>query len=187
MVHLRITRLTGDGGTREAAHRLLISLATSLGAEAVGLDHRSDGSPSILGMECSLSWSGELVAAAVAPPGIPVGVDIEPRRTIPDRDLVAWEFLPLALAGGVEDDASFLRAWTTLEASLKAGRERLGDRARFHKPRPHRTVMGPELICTVAVDLQSAEAAHELECLHVDAEDVGLTLIGLPVTELVRR
>ena len=73
----------------------------------------------------SLSRSADIVVISVAE-GVPIGVDIEMHRAIPDAlMLAARNFTPaeceeLTSLTGTERDMAFLRCWTRKEACLKA-------------------------------------------------------------------
>jgi 4'-phosphopantetheinyl transferase len=58
-----------------------------------------------------------LVVAALAPPGVPVGVDVEPRRASPDREPARRADLATVLGG---PSRSAVRRWVRAEAVLKA-------------------------------------------------------------------
>jgi len=93
-------------------------------------DHPTHGRPTVAGddrISFSLSHSGSFAVIALADGALRIGVDVEevkPRRrlgalaarVLNDDEHAAW----LALAEGDEQLRSFLRAWTTKEAYLKA-------------------------------------------------------------------
>lgn len=76
----------------------------------------------------SLSHAGGLVALAVAPPGIAVGIDVEPVDPGRFDRAVALRFLPPAEVAAIdaappaERPRLFARAWTGLEAEAKGRR-----------------------------------------------------------------
>ena len=93
-------------------------------------DHPTHGRPTVEGedrISFSLSHSGSFAVIALADGALRIGVDVEevkPRRRLAalaarvlnDDEHAAW----IVLAEGDEQLRSFLRAWTTKEAYLKA-------------------------------------------------------------------
>jgi phosphopantetheinyl transferase len=150
-----------------------VQLAARLGLAPAQLRIKRDlqGRPYLAdgNAEFSISRSGNMVALALAPAGCRVGIDIEVRRRIPAAAAVAREFLPpcLCVLVSLPREDAFLTAWTVLEASLKAGGERLDGKTCEHQPRPHRTLRLSNSVCTVALSRPGRDASELLEALRL--------------------
>lgn len=107
-----------------------IALRTILGAylgvapPEVALTSAHRGKPSLAsGPEFNLSHGGELLLLAVS--RLPVGIDVEPLRRVPQRLAIARRVLGDGIAGQLaalpqaEQDQAFLRQWTAMEARQK--------------------------------------------------------------------
>lgn len=107
-----------------AAVRAVLAAYRGVPAAALALERRSGGKPGVPGgPPFSFSRSGAAGLLAVGG-GRALGVDLERLRAVPEaEDLAARHLTPAeqerwrAAGGGAE---AFLRAWTRLEASLKA-------------------------------------------------------------------
>jgi 4'-phosphopantetheinyl transferase len=124
----------GRAGRDRRAVRIALRLLFAregLGARALQrLERGPSGKPRLVGagLDFSVSHSGDQALIALSRAG-PVGVDLEPPRTVrigePRRSQIA--LAGAALAGrrgdpplGASEDAELLRAWTRLEAWAKA-------------------------------------------------------------------
>ncbi len=125
---VRLHRTAGD--ERRAAHALLASTAASYAGvpvDSLTLDRTAAGAPLLggaaAGLHVSLSHTGGMVAVAVSRLG-PVGVDVEPVRSMPALALSRRWFAPEDtewLLGRPAESVSrdFLSLWTGKEAVAK--------------------------------------------------------------------
>jgi len=113
-----------------AAHAgLRLLTAAALGRRAAEIQFaQADGGKPVLAdrqLEFNLSHSGEMVLIAVAS-ALPVGIDVERRRTVADRAAIAQRFLhpgeaaDLASLPEREAELAFFRCWVRREAVAKA-------------------------------------------------------------------
>lgn len=107
-----------------------VALRTILGGylgvapEDVPLTRAPHGKPTLaVGPEFNLSHGGRLLLLAVS--RLPVGIDVEPRRTVPRRLAIARRVLGVEVAAQLarlprsEQDQAFLQQWTAMEARQK--------------------------------------------------------------------
>jgi 4'-phosphopantetheinyl transferase len=122
---LRTPELTRRFVVAHGALRRLLAGALGCRPEAVVFTADENGKPHLpgQGLHFNLSHAGELALLAVSAAG-PLGVDVEPVRALPDRDLVADRFFSpherRALAAAADRDRAFFTLWTRKEAYLKA-------------------------------------------------------------------
>ena len=110
-----------------AALRALLRLVAGADADAWRIEAGENGKPFLqdengaLGPAISMSHGGDWVAAAVGPPGMKIGVDVEPHQGRDVISLAGWAFGPderqMVAKDGV---AAFYRLWTLREAMGKA-------------------------------------------------------------------
>jgi len=112
-----------------AAHaglRLLLAAALGRRAEDLDLTQNDTGKPMLVdhALEFNLSHAGDIVLIALAS-GLPIGVDVEQPRALPDREAIARRFLhpgeaaDLAPLVGCAAELAFFRCWTRKEAVAK--------------------------------------------------------------------
>ncbi len=111
------------------AARAMLRCMASQSTGVAGWDIRTDpnGKPSLhsnggaLGPSISLSHSGGIVAAAIGPPGMTLGVDIERHKLRDFNATAAYAFGPAERAQVAAEGAeAFYRIWTAREARAKA-------------------------------------------------------------------
>jgi 4'-phosphopantetheinyl transferase len=99
--------------------------------EQIKFDYTEYGKPTlsfVVGqerMEFNVSHSGDVILLAFTR-GVPVGVDVEQIKTLPDLELIAKRFFSSAeqqdldLLSGLDKVAAFFRCWTRKESVIKA-------------------------------------------------------------------
>jgi 4'-phosphopantetheinyl transferase len=111
-----------------AALRCLVGRYLGLHPADVEFRYGSRGKPSVpseFGIQFNTSHSGGLVVAAFAA-GIPLGIDVELLRPMPDANDLASRFFcaeeaeELAALPASQRDAAFFNCWTRKEAYIKA-------------------------------------------------------------------
>lgn len=117
--------------------RKLLGNYLQLDPARVEFDYTSRGKPGLMGagadqLHFNLAHSGELALIAVTH-GLPVGVDVEWVRPMPDAESIAERFFSarelaaLRTVPAASRDAAFFRLWTRKEAWLKATGDGIGE------------------------------------------------------------
>jgi 4'-phosphopantetheinyl transferase len=156
--------------------RLLLGRYLSLAPDLVEISVGDRGKPQVEGLEFNLSHSGDLVAYVLG--AVPVGIDVERRRSLNMDGLVRrfftppekeeWQNLPVA-----ERETAFFQAWTIKEAYVKAtGQGLAGDLANIS------VQLAPPWLW------RSPPADWQLEVLELPTAYLGAVVITSPSPQL---
>jgi 4'-phosphopantetheinyl transferase len=118
---VHVWRVPIEGASHEAARAALRAILARYTAVPIEIARREKGKPWLPGapdVRFNLSHTRGIALVAVAR-AVEVGVDVEKMRPVPEFAALAERFFPPSEAAP-GDEAGFFRAWTRIEAVLKA-------------------------------------------------------------------